>query len=242
MTARQWEKLATEYLLPHLPDMRISGRWLLFAPIGWQVRGFMMEPSQSDKQRFTLETCVVPLFTPQPVGLTFSTRLGWLARKKEDKWWNLDQTDVEEVFVDIRQRILHDGVPYLAKRTTVEAMSGIRRHQVVQLSDERYIHQAMLCANILLGNASMVEREWKHLLANQQRISGAELREWEVQFHEATEHIYRLYHEDPVAACKEIIRWRYMRAEELRLTHELMENPEDLRDAARSHFRWLKKR
>ena len=46
MNSREWKQFASGYLLPRLPGFMLSGRWLCYAPIGWQVRGFAFKPSR----------------------------------------------------------------------------------------------------------------------------------------------------------------------------------------------------
>lgn len=44
MTVPEWQKLAKEHLLSYFPDLTLAGRWLLYAPIGWQVQGIAFKP------------------------------------------------------------------------------------------------------------------------------------------------------------------------------------------------------
>jgi hypothetical protein len=231
--APKWQKLVKDHLLPQLPGFALARGWLFRTPIGWQVSGFLFQRSG---QSFTIEAGVVPLYAPQSLGLTFTNRLGIIARKGGDKWWDLDQQDAPAIFADVLRCIRRDGLPYLARRATVEAMTRTRRHQVTCGSDERYEHQAILCAGILLDDVSVVEREWQRFTSYHEKYLTPETREWEVQLHEATQRIYRLYHDDPTAAREEIARWRIARAEELGLAKFLADEPTDLRGAARR--RW----
>jgi hypothetical protein len=199
------------------------------------VRGFVPRFSG---QSFTLEVGVVPLYAPQSLGLTFTNRLGWIARKQGDEWWDLDQQDAPTIFADILRRIRRDGLPYLARRATVEAMTKIKRHQIVLLSDERYEYQAMLCAGILLDDSSVVEREWRRFTSYHEQYATPDSPEWSVQLYQATEKICRLYHDDPAAARAEIAGWRIARAEELGLARLLAEEPGDLRGGTRRRWWW----
>lgn len=225
MNTRLWEKLAKEYLLPHLPDFSLSGRWLFYAPIGWQVRGFLFEPSGWDKQRFTIETCVMPLYVPATAGLTFSARLGFLARNKSDIWWSVEKENAALIFADIKQRILHDGLPYLSQRSTVRWMTKLKH---ASLSDENYVHQAMLCAGIVLNDANIVNREWQQITAYYRKNYSADSAVWFRELYRSTELIYQRYTENPVVLREEIVRWRHERAEELRFDKFLAEEPSDL--------------
>jgi len=242
VNVRQWQKLARQHLLPHLPELTVSRRWLFYAPIGWQVRGFAFERSGSGSRSFTIEAGVVPLYVPQSVGGTFRARLGWLARKRADEWWDLGQQDASAIFADIMKRIRRDGLPYLARRATVEAMTKIKRHQIILLSAQSYEYQAMLCGGILLDHASVVEREWRRFTSYHQRYATPDSPEWSVRLYEATEQIHRLYHDNPVAAREEIARWRIARAQELGLAGFLADEPADLRSTARPRLWWFGRR
>lgn len=240
MNVREWQKLAKEHLLPYFSDLTLSGHWLLYTPIGWQARGFAFEPSGFDKLQFTVYAGLLPLYVPQSVGETFCERIGWLAKRKQgDIWWNLGLASADEVFTDIRQRIQQDGIPYLQQRATVEAMTKIRQHQIIHLSADSYVYQAMLCAGILLNDASRVEREWKNLLNYRQRYPKEEMQNWEIEFYQVTEDIYRQFHTDPAVARNLIAHYRQERAAEWRLTAFLVDEPGDLRDAAHPRLRWF---
>ena len=241
MNAREWQKYAREYLLPYFPGYAMSGRWIFAAPIGWQVRGFCVEPSGYDKQSFTVEVGVLPLYVPQSPGGTFTARLGWLQRRRADVWWNLGTASPEQIFTGIRQRLLHEGRAYLKARSTLEAMTKIRRHQIIHLSSDCYVFQAMLCAGILLNDPSVVERERKHLRLFAQQCPKDEMQEWEITFNAATEDIYQRYSQNPTAASEEIAHWRQQRAAELKLGEFLAEEPDDLRGGAPTRFRWWKR-
>lgn len=240
MTIREWQKLAKEHLLPHFPDMTLSGRWMLYAPIGWQVRGFAFEPSGFDKLQFTVYAGVLPLYVPQSVGGTFSERIGWLAkRRRGDIWWNLGQTGADAVFADIRQRIQQDAMPYMMQRATVEGMTKIRQHQLIHLSDDRYVFQAMLCAGILLDDSHVVEREWQHFTAYHAKYAVPDSPEWVTDLFRVTERIYQQFLADPASAREEIAHWRHERAAELKFSALLTDAPDDLRDATRPRLRWF---
>ena len=240
MTIREWQKLAKEHLLQYFPGMTLSSRWLLYAPIGWQVRGFAFEPSGFDKTMFTVYAGVLPLYVPQIPGLTFTERIGWLAKwQRGDTWWNLGQASADEVFADIRKRIKQDAFPYLQQRATVDAMTKVRQHQIIHLSDDRYVFQAMLCAGILLDDARIVEREWQRFTVYHARYAAPDTREWEAGLFQVTEHIYRQFHANPSAAREEIARWRQEHAAELKFSAFLADEPDDLRDATRPRLRWF---
>lgn len=238
MNIREWQKLAKKHLLPHFPDLTLSGRWLFHAPIGWQLRCFGFEPSEFHKLQFSVYASVSPLYVPQELDGTFSEFIGWMARKKRGEiWWDLGQDSAETIFADIQQRIQQDVIPYQQQRSTVEAMTKIRQHQMIQLSDDHYVFQAMICAGILLDDARVVEREWQRFSAYHSKYAAPNSPKRDTEMYQVTERIYRQFQADPTAARCEIARWRQERAAELNLSTFLADEPDDLRCATRPHFK-----
>lgn len=231
MVIEKWTELAQEYLLPHLPGFTLYQEWLLLTPIGWQVRGFCFSAARWDRNTFTMEACVLPLYVPQFVGLTFGERLGVLAARRGSLWWSFDTPDTQEMINDILYRIRRNGLPYLEKRATLEAMTRLTH---TDYPDERYIQRAMMCAGVLLNDRRVVERQWKAYQQRKRRTSESELQEWERQLHHSIEKIYASAREDPDRLRQSIASWRRLRAKEYRLEQYLAEEPDDLRSPARA--------
>lgn len=225
MNARTWKKLAETHLLPHLPGFVVVGRWLVAAPVGWQARGFLLEPSGFNQHQFTIEVCVWPLYVPQSPGLTFGERLGWIPRGGREIWWDVEAQDPATVCADILRRMQRDGLPYLAQRGTVQAMTTLRHRTH---SDMRYVHQALMLAGALLDDARVVARQWA-LLSEHRRPHGQHDRQpWEIELERVTEAAHRRFGQDPDGLRAEIATWREARAAEAGLTAQLAVTPEDL--------------
>ncbi|MHB9109198.1 MAG: hypothetical protein ACYDCO_19265 [Armatimonadota bacterium] len=235
MTTEKWTELAQEYLLPNLPGFTLFREWLLLAPIGWQVRGFCFSTAKWDHNTFTIEACVLPLYVPQFIGLTFGERLGVLAAHRGSLWWSFNSRNKREMSCDILYRIRRNGLPYLEKRATLEAMTRLNH---MDYPDERYIQRAMMCAGVLLDDRRVIERQWKAYQQRKQQTPESALTEWEKQLHHSIEKIYASAQSDPATMRQVISSWRKLRAEEYRLERYLADEPCDLRDRAMAKSSW----
>jgi len=235
MITEKWTELAQEYLLPNLPGFTLFREWLLLAPIGWQVRGFCFSTAKWDHNTFTIEACVLPLYVPQFIGLTFGERLGVLAAHRGSLWWSFAKRTKREMSCDILYRIRRNGLPYLEHRATLEAMTRLDH---MDYPDERYIQRAMMCAGVLLDDHRVIERQWKAYQQRKQQTPESQLAEWERQLHHSIEKIYCCSREHPETLRQNITSWRKLRAEEYRLERYLAAEPFDLRPMVKSSSWW----
>lgn len=90
-------RLSNNYLLPNLPCYKSKGHLIYNGEVSHLLQGFRFESSAFDKDLFTIQVFVQPLFIPVTY-LTFGygNRLGFLSKGK-DIWWKYEKSNEEAV-------------------------------------------------------------------------------------------------------------------------------------------------
>jgi hypothetical protein len=101
MKSREMQKLAKQYLLPHLKHYAAHGHLLIRLPADFFLCGYCFEGSSFAHDRFTVCAFVQPLYVPSDhIVLSYGKRLGNIIGKPE-KWWEIDLRSSSIVMDDL---------------------------------------------------------------------------------------------------------------------------------------------
>lgn len=109
------KRLVKQFLLPHMPGLRLHKKLLYFDPIEYLLRGKYFDSSGYERWFFYVQVFVIPLFTPSDVMyFYFGERLGKASRKASGGWPINAQTE-SQVMGEILSLIKSEAIPFLRK-------------------------------------------------------------------------------------------------------------------------------
>jgi len=158
--AKQFERLAKSYLLPHLPGYRGVQALIYYEDVSHLLRGFYFEKS-SDPNSFYLSVFVQPLFIPlDHVSLSFGDRLAHMA-EGADHHWELDG-DETVVMDQILEQIRTVGIPFLAQFGSLKDFPrALRRNMKVRHS--AHLDEAICYSHVLTDDHARARTELARL-------------------------------------------------------------------------------
>lgn len=143
-------RLSKKYILPNLPLYKSKGHLIYHKDLTNFLQGFYFESSAFDKDLFTIEVFVQPLFIPITyLTLTFGNRLGVLS-KGRDIWWEYNEAKEEEIMDEIVSMITSFGVPFLEDRNQLDKF--MLKYGKVGLGDNPHIVEGICYTHVLLGD------------------------------------------------------------------------------------------
>jgi len=208
-------RLSKKYLFPNLPLYKSKGHLIYHKDIAHLLRGFYFESSAFDKDLFTIEVFVQPLFIPITYfTLTFGNRLGTLS-KGRDIWWKYDESKEEELMGEILPMITSFGVPFLEDRNQLEKF--MLKYGKVGLGDNPHIVEGICYTHVLLGDYPKA----KIMLSSFNKVLKKEIEKspktaWLVDMKDRTQLIFDfLENQDLVSAKEQLDEWRNYSVEKL---------------------------
>jgi hypothetical protein len=122
MKSQLVRRLSKMYFLPNLPGYIAKGHLLYQQDLEHILRGFWFESSAFDRDSFTVEVFVQPLYIPvSHLSFTFGHRLGSLG-KGYDIWWKYDEETEALMMQEILSFMMSAGIPFLEERSSIEKL------------------------------------------------------------------------------------------------------------------------
>ncbi len=151
------KQLCKKYLLPDLPGYEVKGHLLYDRNYIYLLPGIYFESSSFNKERFTIDIFVQPLYIPA-TGLwwTFGNRLGMLA-KGRDVWWEYREENERTIMQEIGADIHRVGIPFLETRKTLKDFIAQYRNKV-DFAGDTYVIETVAYGCILLGEYQKAEK------------------------------------------------------------------------------------
>lgn len=216
MKASRLKPLYKKYLLPYLSGFRYKGHLIYSEPIEYLLRGFWFESSAFSADAFTVYVFVQPLYVPEEgIAFTFGQRLPWL-RSKKDRWWELSETNEEEVMKDVQQAILQLGLPFLEQFKTPADLAQ-KAGKVIGSRDNPHIQEAVAYSRVLAGETHKALKALDRLHRYLRRTAEYD---WEREMDRRVLRIRIALAHDPQEAIHLLTEWREYTLKNLRLVVE----------------------
>lgn len=138
MKAANWRKLAQQYLIPSLTELRLAGATMVYGEIGWILHALVVDTSSFNGTRIRLSALNQPLYVPiEGMILTYGEVLRH--PKLRHEWWNTTPETEEALAESIKEAIqMQAGVVY-ANAETPAGLAAYSERRYPDSADSPYI-------------------------------------------------------------------------------------------------------
>ncbi len=152
MKAKIVNHISRKYLLPNLPDFSVKGHLLYHQDIQYLLRGFCFESSAFNRESFTINVFVQPLYVPRNyLSFTIGNRVG-LLNKGRDIWWDYEEAQERKIMEEVLSLILSDGIPFLEKHKSLKELTHQYQKSDKGARENKHVIEAVGYAYVLLDD------------------------------------------------------------------------------------------
>ena len=173
MKKREFQKFASEFLIPQLPGFAVKGHLIYEVPVGNLFRGFVFDSSGFSAKTFNPDAFVQPLYIPHDyITMTLGKRLLGV--------WEFQSGGDQALADRLLQSMRMEGLPLLQALGTPEKIA----HDAEKLFSPKnhYVRQARAYSLVLIGQDREAIQRLDELLAMLKEMSVG-IQKWALKVH-----------------------------------------------------------
>lgn len=197
MRKKQFESIATDYLLPSLPDFCVRGNLICEVPVGNILRAFLFDSSGFSAATFYPQAFVQPLYLPEG-------QLTLTPGKRFTGPWKFEPGSETQLSRKLIHEIHEVGLPFLRSHRTPEDM--VREAKANPgINVNPHVRRRLAYSLLLLGRNDEGLDELDRLLSMVHRMKEAQ--PWANEIHEEVGTLREKLMRDPREAVATLQKW-----------------------------------